>query len=76
VADKGFYIGMLYIGAIIEHSAFDTQVEEAKADGAGSNWGPTVDPAQLAALLWNMHSTQGRVPSQLPRRHLGSLTSP
>jgi hypothetical protein len=71
VADKGFYIGMLYIGAIIEHSAFDTQVEEAKADGAGSNWGPTVNPAQLADLLWNMHSTQGESQASYPDGILG-----
>jgi short-subunit dehydrogenase len=58
VADKGVYVGMLYIGAIIEHSAFHTQVEEAKAVGGGRDWGPTVDPAYLAGLLWNMHSTR------------------
>src|SRR5437763_6164099 len=43
VADKGVYVGMLYIGAIIENSAFHIQTEEAKAAGAGRNWGPTVD---------------------------------
>jgi short-subunit dehydrogenase len=48
LADKGVYVGMLYIGAIIENSAFHTS-------GAGDDWGPTVDPAHLADLLWNMH---------------------
>ncbi len=58
VADKGVYVGMLYIGAIIENSAFHTQTEEAKNGGASRYWGPTVNPAHLAGLLWNMHSTR------------------
>jgi short-subunit dehydrogenase len=57
MADKGVYVGMLYIGAIIENSAFHTLTEEAKNGGASRYWGPTVDPAHLADLLWNMHST-------------------
>jgi len=59
MADKGVYVGMLYVGAIIEHSAFHTYVEQSKAAGTGRDWGPTVDPADLAELLWNMHSTRG-----------------
>ena len=58
VADKGVYVGMLYIGAIIENSAFHTQTQQAKATGAGRDWGPTVDPAHLADLLWSMHRTK------------------
>lgn len=27
VADKGVYVGMLYVGAVIENSAFHTQIE-------------------------------------------------
>ena len=53
LADKGVYVGMLYIGAIIEHSAFHTYVQQS---GGGREWGPTVDPAQLADLLWNMEA--------------------
>src|ERR687888_903708 len=66
VADKGVFVGMLYIGAIIENSAFHTQIEEAKGTGAGTNWGPTVDPARLADLLWNMHSARGEAEASYP----------
>jgi short-subunit dehydrogenase len=73
VADKGVYVGMLYIGALIESSAFHTQTEEAKAAGAGRDWGPTVAPADLADMLWNMHSTRSPTetiyPDTNPRRH-------
>ena len=55
MADKGVFVGMLYVGAVIEKSAFHTQVEQAKADGTGRHWGPTVAPAFLADLVWNMH---------------------
>ena len=66
VARKGVYVGMLYIGAIIENSAFHTQIEEAEATGAGQSWGPTVDPARLADLLWNMHSAKGEAEATYP----------
>jgi short-subunit dehydrogenase len=59
VADKGVYVGMLYIGAIIERSAFHTA-------GAGSDWGPTVDPAHLAELLWTMHSAKAEPEARYP----------
>jgi short-subunit dehydrogenase len=68
MADTGVYVGMLYIGAIIENSAFHTEAEEAKAAGAGREWGPTVDPAHLADLLWNMHSTKSPVETTYPGR--------
>ena len=38
VADKGVYVGMLYIGAIIEKSAFHTQTEKAKHAGPSRSW--------------------------------------
>jgi hypothetical protein len=66
MADKGVYVGMLYIGAIIEHSAFHTYVEQSKAAGSGRDWGPTVDPADVAELLWNMHSTRGDAEASYP----------
>jgi hypothetical protein len=62
VADKGVFVGMLYIGAIIERSAFHTQA------GGGRDWGPTVDPAHLADLLWNMHSTGSPAEIVYPER--------
>ena len=70
VADQGVYVGMLYIGAIIENSAFHTQLEEARAARAAGDWGPTVDPAQLADVLWNMHSTKTPAETTYPVRRL------
>lgn len=64
VADKGVYIGMLYIGAIIKNSAFHTHIEES--GGGDRDWGPTVSPTHLADLLWNMHSTKGEVEVRYP----------
>ena len=60
VADKGVYVGMLYIGAIIENSAFHAWLQDAKAAGTATReWGPTVNPAHLAGLLWDMHIAMG-----------------
>jgi short-subunit dehydrogenase len=55
VADKGVYVGMLYIGAAIQNSAFHAEMENAKAAGDPVWEMPTVDPAYLADLLWTMH---------------------
>ena len=66
VSDKGVYVGMLYIGAIIENSAFHVWTEEARTAGTGRDWGPTVDPDQLADLLWNMHNTKGESEAKYP----------
>jgi len=65
VADKGIYVGMLYIGAIIENSAFHTWTTTADGSG-GRDWGPTVNPDHLADLLWNMHSTRGPAEAAYP----------
>jgi len=66
VADKGVYVGMLYIGAVIENSAFHTFTVESDAAGTGRYWGPTVSPDHLADLLWNMHSTKGESEAKYP----------
>jgi short-subunit dehydrogenase len=66
VADKGVYVGMLYIGALIENSAFHAQTEEAKAAGTGRDWGPIVNPAHLADLLWDMHNSKGESEAKYP----------
>ena len=59
VADKGVYVGMLYVGAIIEESAFHAWLQNAKATGAETrDWGPTVAPTHLANLLRDMHATK------------------
>jgi hypothetical protein len=58
VADKGVFVGMLYVGALIENSAFHAETEKARSAGTGRDWGPTVDSAHLAELLWNMQRTK------------------
>lgn len=65
VADKGIYVGMLYIGAIIENSAFHTWTTTLD-DGGARNWGPTVNPGQLADLLWDMHTAKGPAEAAYP----------
>jgi short-subunit dehydrogenase len=61
VADRGVYVGGLYIGAAIENTPFHAQMQAAKAAGAPVPEMPTVDPADLADRLWSMHTTR-RVP--------------
>lgn len=58
VAEKGVYVGMLYIGAVIKNSGFHAEMEKAKAAGDPVWEMSTVDPAHLADLLWTMHSTK------------------
>jgi short-subunit dehydrogenase len=58
VADKGVYVGLLYIGAAIRNSAFHTELEKAKAAGEPVWEMATVDPEHLADLLWTMHDTR------------------
>lgn len=60
VTGKGVYVGMLYVGAVIEDSGFHAWLQDAKAAGTATReWGPTVNPAHLASLLWDMHNTNG-----------------
>lgn len=66
VADKGVYVGRLYIGAAIEHTPFHAEMEEAKAAGAPVPEMPTADPAHLADLLWTMHSTKSQPEATYP----------
>jgi short-subunit dehydrogenase len=66
VADKGVYVGGLYIGAAIEHSRFHTEREAAKAAGATIPEMPTVDPHHLADLLWTLHGTRSRPEATYP----------
>ncbi len=58
VGERGVYVGMLYVGAAIENSAFHTELEAAKAAGEPVWEMPTVDPDHLAGLLWTMHTTK------------------
>ena len=60
VADKGVYVGMLYIGAAIKNSGFHAEMEKAKAAGDPVWEMATVDPEHLAGLLWTMHGRKGQ----------------
>jgi short-subunit dehydrogenase len=64
VAGQGIYVGMLYIGAVIEHSAFHTWTTSSAS--STRDWGPTVDPGHLAGLLWNMHAARGPAEAAYP----------
>ena len=66
VAAKGVYVGMLYVGAAIENSAFHTELEQAKAAGEPVWEMTTVDPDHLADLLWTMHATKGQSEAVYP----------
>ena len=66
VAEKGIYVGMLYIGAAIKNSAFYAEMEKAKAAGDPVWEMPTVDPDHLADLLWSMHTTKGPAEATYP----------
>jgi len=68
LAPKGVYVGMLYIGAAIRHSAFHTGMEKAKAAGEQVWEMPVVDPVHLAGLLWNMHRTRGQAEVVYPEK--------
>lgn len=59
VTERGVFVGRLYIGATIEHSAFHTQQEAARAAGQPVVDLPVVDPAHLADLLWDMQREGG-----------------
>jgi short-subunit dehydrogenase len=67
VAGQGVYVGMLYIGAVIENSAFHAWLHDATTAGTPTReWGPTVNPAHLAGLLRNMHHTKGEPEARYP----------
>lgn len=62
---------MLYIGAIIENSAFRTWTT-APAGGGARDWGPTVSPSHLTGLLWNMRTIKGPAEATCPEAILSS----
>jgi short-subunit dehydrogenase len=66
VAARGVYVGMLYIGAAIEDSAFHTQMETAKAAGEPVWEMPSVPSGHLADLLWTMHQTREQAEISYP----------
>jgi len=66
VGGKGVYVGMLYVGAVIEDSAFHAWTTAA-GEGTTRDWGPTVDPDHLADLLWTMHNAKSPTEARYPR---------
>jgi short-subunit dehydrogenase len=66
VAEKGVYVGMLYVGAAIRHSAFHIRLAKAEAAGEPVWEMPVVDPGHLADLLWTMHQTRERAEVTCP----------
>jgi short-subunit dehydrogenase len=72
VADKGVYVGGLYIGAAIKHTPFHTQREAARAAGTPVPEMPEVDPDHLADLLWTMYSTKRQPEATYPEGLFGS----
>lgn len=68
VADRGVYVGMLYIGAAIEQSAFHTEMERAKAAGEPVWEMLTVSPDYLADLLWKMQSSRKQAEVTYPEK--------
>jgi len=66
VGGKGVYVGMLYIGAAIEHSAFHVEMVRAKAAGEPVWEMPVVAPGDLADMLWTMHSKRDGAEARYP----------
>jgi NAD(P)-dependent dehydrogenase (short-subunit alcohol dehydrogenase family) len=66
VADRGVYVGGLYIGAAIENTPFHARMEAARAAGEPVPAIPSADPADLADLLWTMHHKTRRPEATYP----------
>lgn len=66
VAEKGVYVGSLYVGAAIERSAYYARQQADRAAGIPVPEVPHVDPDYLAELLWTMHTTRDRAEATYP----------
>lgn len=66
VADKGIYVGSLYIGAAIERSPFHAKLLADRAAGIAVPDMPVVHPDQLADLLWAMHESKDKPEATYP----------
>ena len=71
VADQGVYVGMLYIGARITGTPFETRFQEARAAGQPMPDMPAADPVELAELLWTMHANRKPREMVVPESLLG-----
>ena len=68
VAEKGVYVGSLYIGAAIENTPFHAWMQAARAAGDPVPEMATVDPTELAELLFAMHRARTTVEASYPER--------
>jgi short-subunit dehydrogenase len=66
VADRGVYVGGLYIGAAIKRTPFYERREAERAAGTPMPDMPEADPDDLAGLLWTMHSTKSHPEATYP----------
>ena len=66
IADRGVYIGMLYIGARIIGTPTDARFRAARAAGQPVPDVPAADPRELAELLWSMHAGRRRRETVIP----------
>lgn len=57
VADRGVYVGALFIAAMIKNSA---AYAEAAKWGGGDGGFPVADPDELADILWRLHLERDR----------------
>jgi len=71
VTEQGIFVGRLYIGATIRHSAFHTQQEAARAAGQPVIDLPLVDPEHLADLLFDMQAQRAQHEAVYPASLLG-----
>jgi short-subunit dehydrogenase len=71
VADKGVYVGSLYIGAAIKRTPFYERREAERAAGTPVPDMPEVGPDDLADLLWTMHSTKSQPEATYPAALFG-----
>ncbi|MGV9306485.1 SDR family NAD(P)-dependent oxidoreductase [Nonomuraea sp. NPDC003727] len=66
VAGKGVHVGVLYVGARIVGTAFDSDHRRRRAQGEPVPDMAAADPAELADLLWDMHATRNRHETGVP----------
>ncbi len=60
VADRGVYVGMLYIAARIRGTAWEAEYQRRVAEGRPASGLPAADPDELAGILWDTHATRDR----------------
>ncbi|TDD59075.1 SDR family NAD(P)-dependent oxidoreductase [Actinomadura darangshiensis] len=65
-AGKGVYVGMLYIGARILGTPFEEDYQRRLAEGEPVSEMAAADPADLAGILWDMHTARDRHESVVP----------